>query len=597
MAACGAYDSDTNEPGAYYYTVTDMNGCMDSALVMLVDTVNLGLVQSVVYCGDSPQNLNGFFPDLELAGVWMEPGYPEVEIPLPDGVIDPAADEEGIYTYIFSEPDGCTYLMEVYVTFSVVFDPDLNLEPITVCSSELFNPAEAFGIEEWNANGDWLVYDGNEMFIGYFPELDIDFAWPYFEEHGPQLKFVWVVGTPPCQSFLYEKLVNMQPPITEMVNATVCASVINLSGYLPEGIPDGGEWSDSTNVDLGESYDCSACTVGYAHEFYYSYQTDEGCAVSVVVGITIDSPDAGSDYSFDFCASGDVVSLMSLLGDDAGEGGEFDIDPPFIIADSASAGEYVYSFPGSGCPENTAVYTINFIEQFSFTSEMICTGDGTTFTAIIEFIGGQPPYYIDGTEVEGSVYEEEGLLVSDDMTFVITSDSSPCISWQAYIGVPDNDFDGICDAMDITGCMDPEASNYNPLAINPGFCFYEMGSPDITYTDDVYEGLGLIGSGGSGGGTGNQDGLLVSVFPNPAVDMVSLDIRGLSPCYGLDNMGCEVVVEIRDILGVLRYSKVLATGGRRILERIDLDGFASGVYLVRVIDGGEEAVLRVVVGR
>ena len=110
--------------------------------------------------------------------------------------------------------------------------------------------------------------------------------------------------------------------------------------------------------------------------------------------------------------------------------------------------------------------------------------------------------------------------------------------------VSDSDEDGICDAVDITGCMDPEASNYNPLAINPGNCFYEAGSPDITYSSDVFEGLGLIGSGGVSG-AGNQDGLLVSVFPNPAVDMVSLDIRGLSPCYGLDNMGCEVVVEIR----------------------------------------------------
>ena len=59
----------------------------------------------------------------------------------------------------------------------------------------------------------------------------------------------------------------------------------------------------------------------------------------------------------------------------------------------------------------------------------------------------------------------------------------------------------------------------------------------------------------------------------------------------------DASLEICDILGSVLYRSVLASADGAVLKKINLDGFSSGVYLIRLIDGDDVLLRKVVVGR
>lgn len=69
---------------------------------------------------------------------------------------------------------------------------------------------------------------------------------------------------------------------------------------------------------------------------------------------------------------------------------------------------------------------------------------------------------------------------------------------------PENDIDndGICGDSEIAGCQNPEAANYNPLATDPGLCFYEAEAPmEFLFTYST--------------GIGGRPDSEFKVYPNP----------------------------------------------------------------------------------
>src|SRR5690554_6667780 len=109
--------------------------------------------------------------------------------------------------------------------------------------------------------------------------------------------------------------------------------------------------------------------------------------------------------------------------------------------------------------------------------------------------------------------------------------------------------------------MDSLAANYNPLATNPGFCMYEADGPvDEVSTDPPFGGRPRGGGVGSSGGAGMSE-VSMTVFPNPAVGVVYLDIAGFRSVAG--------VVEVVDVLGSVRYRADLAFANGGGLIKID----------------------------
>ena len=75
-----------------------------------------------------------------------------------------------------------------------------------------------------------------------------------------------------------------------------------------------------------------------------------------------------------------------------------------------------------------------------------------------------------------------------------------------------------------------------------------------------------------------ENARLVSVYPNPANDRLSLDLQGFA--------SMPVEISLRDVTGrVLRNLTTTANGADRFTQEIDLNGLPAGMYFLRVTNG------------
>lgn len=75
-----------------------------------------------------------------------------------------------------------------------------------------------------------------------------------------------------------------------------------------------------------------------------------------------------------------------------------------------------------------------------------------------------------------------------------------------------------------------------------------------------------------------QSGNTISVYPNPAADIINIEI---------DNTGGpEIVIELINITGQVIYTKDYHNSNNYFTEQIDLSGYAKGVYFLRIRQAG-----------
>ena len=409
--------------------------------------------------------------------------------------------------------------------------------------------------------------------------------------YGSNLVFNYLSSNSPCRPSLTELSVTVTTSNTDLIVECVPLEVVDLTTYLPLDTDPGGVWTDSNGATTLSTIDFSVFDPGSVHNFYYTYMGESDCMSSVNLELTVLGLEAGSDHAFTLCANGEEIYLNSLLGSDASPNGSFNTASPYILANTSNNGNYTYTVTDSACGIQTeAAYTINFINQVSTAFEAICNSDGTTFNAYLEITGGLPPYQINGEAITNSSVELLNLPVNQTGQTLLVEDSGPCDADQVIVSVSDSDGDGVCDSQEVLGCMDPEASNYNPNATDPGNCLYTPGSPQDMLSE---AGVPTVGKPGSGFGFGNSLNenleLSMSIFPNPASEEVNLEIRGLS--------SENAILEIRDILGSVLYSEFISSSNGHTFKKIDLQKFSNGIYLVRLIDNEAEVVSRLVIGK
>ncbi|UCH15589.1 MAG: T9SS type A sorting domain-containing protein, partial [Bacteroidales bacterium] len=80
---------------------------------------------------------------------------------------------------------------------------------------------------------------------------------------------------------------------------------------------------------------------------------------------------------------------------------------------------------------------------------------------------------------------------------------------------------------------------------------------------------------------------LTRIYPNPTDDMLNIEISDAG------SQGIEI--EILDITGTLIYQKQLSSSGAHFTEKIDLSGYAKGIYLVKVRQADAVYIGKVVV--
>src|SRR5690606_38160251 len=111
------------------------------------------------------------------------------------------------------------------------------------CLGEVFQLLQPHGIEV-TGYGNWIVYDHEDNFLDYIPEWDQCLSYEYLESHGSnELVFVYILGAPPCSSQLTPFNVYLSPgaQIKAIVD-TVCIGPVDLASYLPQGLPQEGQW-------------------------------------------------------------------------------------------------------------------------------------------------------------------------------------------------------------------------------------------------------------------------------------------------------------------------------------------------------------------
>ena len=167
----------------------------------------------------------------------------------------------------------------------------------------------------------------------------------------------------------------------------------------------------------------------------------------------------------------------------------------------------------------------------------------------------------------------------------------------------DIDLDGICDELEIIGCIEPMACNYHANATDEGICIYAdftlcescFGETDGTGTIVVYDADedGICDSIGCSDPAAmnynpfatEEDGsceyvhltelnsLELTVYPNPIIDqMKMLSHKSYS----------QLQLTITNMIGSLVYHTTLQNLRANDLIEIDLQSLPSGMYMMRV---------------
>lgn len=134
--------------------------------------------------------------------------------------------------------------------------------------------------------------------------------------------------------------------------------------------------------------------------------------------------------------------------------------------------------------------------------------------------------------------------------------------------INDEDGDGICD--EVIGCMDGLACNFDPLAVeDDGSCLY-VGDPcddgDAESTADaISENCECEGT------TGVEDLSLARVvlFPNPASDLLIVDIQG--------RHGSPISLKLKDSAGRVVYAQMAMNQ-----SLLDVSPLSEGLYLLDI---------------
>lgn len=176
-----------------------------------------------------------------------------------------------------------------------------------------------------------------------------------------------------------------------------------------------------------------------------------------------------------------------------------------------------------------------------------------------------------------SLYVAEGIDTINSSERTITK-VYPFLKYPAPAvdcGCPDPDFleynnryscysQDLCKTLIVLGCMDPLSCNYNPDANYnvPGLCCY----PGNCYDRDLSLACPT-----------EEDILQLNVYPNPAINQITIET---SPIVGKDTK-----YFIYNYFGKLVMKKDLGIFNGKVSDELNLSGFDTGMYVVRLIAG------------
>ena len=382
----GVFDPVVDTANTYTYIVTG-GGCPDatSEVVVTVDTApNAGTDGAIDLCTDntSVDLYASLLGTPDVGGVWSP------ALTSGTGVIDPAVDLAGIYTYTVSPAGDCLVDATATVTVTLNTAPEAGTNgTMAYCSTDLATDLYANLGGSPDMGGTWspALTSGTGIFD---PAVDTAGTYTYT-----------VAGLGVCIDDTSEVVVTIDtaPDAGTDGIADFCTdnSTADLFGSLG-GSPDaGGVWSPALTSGTGV-FDPAVDLAGI---YTYTVSPTGACLVDATATVTVTlntAPEAGTNGTMAYCSTDLATDLYVNLGGSPDMGGTWS---PALTSGTGvfdptvdTAGIYTYTVVGIGvCADDSATITVTVdlapdagidgLNEF-------CTSDATV--DLITFLGGTP---------------------------------------------------------------------------------------------------------------------------------------------------------------------------------------------------------------
>ena len=302
---------------------------------------------------------------------------------------------------------------------------------------------------------------------------------------------------------------------------------------------------------------------------------------------------AGPDQDFSVCADGDLVSFSDYIHPDANTSAEF-LGINGGAATTDLSGTYFLIDYGQVCANDTAEYQFVFIEPGTESNLTIfCDQPNPYFYEVtFEVIGGTPPFTANNGSFTGNVFTSSLISVLDEPEIVFTvSDLIGC-EFDVEAEVIDTDGNGVCDEGELVGCMDPTASNYNPLATIPGICSLAATPAPDQLTDQFTDGSGLFGFSQNDNWSDQlQNSWNIKIFPNPGSSDKPINV--LFQEFSAD---ITISIQVRDITGRLIQSQEETVQKGNSQSSLNFkETLSQGIYLISFVNEHTQVTKRLVI--
>ncbi|MDX9752289.1 MAG: hypothetical protein RBT71_14520, partial [Flavobacteriales bacterium] len=306
----GTIDPATDPPGAYVYTVAGISPCPDHAATVTVqvhDPTDAGTDALVTLCtSDTPLDLfTALGGTPQNGGAWTGPNG------VSTGMLDPAVDDPGAYTYTITgtppcADDAATVTVAVNTATDAGQDGD-----ITLCTSDA--PVDLFSVLGGTPQTGGTWNGPNGAFGGSFdPATDDAGTYTYT-----------VTGMAPCADDISTVAVTVHAAADagSDANITLCSSDVPVDLFTAlGGTPQtGGTWSGPNGAFNG-TFDPATDDAG---AYTYTVVGTAPCAddvSSATVTVQVEAV-AGTDAAIVLCATDAPVDLFAQLGGTPQTGG------------------------------------------------------------------------------------------------------------------------------------------------------------------------------------------------------------------------------------------------------------------------------------
>ena len=395
-------------PGNYTLTITDSNGCTNSASVEItnIDSPYAGVSDATTVCNDGQTyDLDFLLGAPQTGGIWTDDDASGVDVNIDPFATDFSGISGGVYNFTYSVTATAPCLdQSATLTVTVEEAPDSGDDNNDIVCNDGSTVDFDILLGSYDFGGTWIDIDGSGV------DLSDIFNVSFNGVAAGTYEFSYnVAAVPPCvdvQSIIEITVLDGVDAGDDNMISVCEGAVVDLITSLSFGVDDSGTWNDDdASGALSGSMFNTMGLQGQTFQFTYTLGSGGSCGMDdAVITVSVEtSLSAGIDnLNIEECL-GDTIDLFDYLpGADLGGifidvDGSGGLENNLLITSVISAGTYFYTYEIGDdvtCPEETSVLEFVFSDNPSFNllgGTSFC-GEGCS-TMSLNFAGEAPYIY------------------------------------------------------------------------------------------------------------------------------------------------------------------------------------------------------------